>query len=468
MGFFSFNRKTAFCALLCFLWFKIYYYQFLKMPSPVSGFSKLSKAEKILWLRQNFLSAGANSPDPDWHEKILEHFWSSDTAFQNVFDNFSENTVSNYHLPYSIAPNFLIDGRLYAVPMVTEESSVVAAASAGAKFWLNRGGFTTRIINNLKEGQIHFTWSGDAVVLNNFVQTHIESFFSACSGTTERMEKRGGGISSIILRDFNTIEPQFYQLQVQFKTADAMGANFINSVLEELSQFFSQILTKETQIEPTIIMSILSNYTPDCVVESKVQCKISDFGDKNAHFYTEKFRKAVRIAQIDTYRAVTHNKGIMNGVDSVVLATGNDFRAIEAGAHAYAARNGMYKSLSECIIEDNIFTMRVTLPLAVGTVGGLTRLHPLAKLSLELLQSPTSEQLMSIMASVGLAQNFAAVRSLVTTGIQKGHMKLHLSNILNEMNASKTASESAQIYFEQHTVSVNAVRDFLQEFNEKR
>lgn len=424
------------------------------MSSSISGFSKLSKAEKIQWLRLNYL--------PNVSDKILEQFWSSDTNFQNVFDNFSENTVSNFHLPYCIAPNFLIDGVVYAVPMVTEESSVVAAASAGAKFWMKRGGFTTRIINNLKEGQIHFTWSGEPKILEQFIKAHVKSFFSACKNTTDRMEKRGGGMHSVVLRDFNAVERHYYQLKVQFRTADAMGANFINSVLEELAHFFSVQLTAETLIAPEVIMSILSNYTPDCVVESQVQCKVSEFDDKNAEYYTEKFQKAVRIAQIDTYRAVTHNKGIMNGVDSVVIATGNDFRAIEAGAHAFAARDGAYKSLSDCTVEDGVFTMRVTLPLAVGTVGGLTRLHPLAKLSLELLQSPTSEQLMSIVASVGLAQNFAAVRSLVTTGIQKGHMKLHLSNILNELNASESAAESAQKYFENRTVSVNAVRDFLE------
>ena len=437
MGFFFFHLPTI----------------FLKMSSSISGFSKLSKAEKIQWLHLNYLSNSS--------EKIFEQFWSSDADFQNIFDNFSENTISNFHLPYGIAPNFLIDGALYAVPMVTEESSVVAAASAGAKFWLKRGGFKTRIINNLKEGQIHFTWSGDAKILEQFVYANTKLFFSACKNTTARMEKRGGGIHSITLRDFNAIEPEYYQLKVQFKTADAMGANFINSVLEEMAQFFSERLTAETDIAPTIIMCILSNYTPDCIVESKVQCKVSDFDDKNAEYYTEKFQKAVRIAHIDTYRAVTHNKGIMNGVDSVAMATGNDFRAIEAGAHAFAARDGEYKSLSDCTVEGGVFTMRVILPLAVGTVGGLTRLHPLAKLSLELLQSPTSEQLMSIIASVGLAQNFAAVRSLVTTGIQKGHMKLHLSNILNELNASAIAAESAQKYFENRTVSVNAVRDFL-------
>jgi len=438
MGFFSLTHQPNF-----------------KMSSSISGFSKLSKAEKIQWLRLNYL--------PDGSHKILEQFWSSDNAFQNVFENFSENTVSNFHLPYSIAPNFLIDGTLYAVPMVTEESSVVAAASAGAKFWLKRGGFKTRIINNLKEGQIHFNWAGEAQILEAFIRTNIESFISACKNTTSRMEKRGGGINTITLRDFTAIEPQYYQLKVQFRTADAMGANFINSVLEELADFFSVRLTAETNIEPTIIMCILSNYTPDCVVESMVQCKVSEFDDKNAEYYTDKFQKAVRIAQIDTYRAVTHNKGLMNGVDAVAIATGNDFRAIEAGAHAFAARDGVYKSLSECTVEGGVFTMRATLPLAVGTVGGLTRLHPLAKLSLELLQSPTSEQLMSIIASVGLAQNFAAVRSLVTTGIQKGHMKLHLSNILNEMGASESVAESAQKYFESHTVSVNAVRDYLNE-----
>ncbi|OWY20778.1 hydroxymethylglutaryl-CoA reductase, partial [Sphingobacteriales bacterium UPWRP_1] len=178
--------------------------------------------------------------------------------------------------------------------------------------------------------------------------------------------------------------------------------------------------------------------------------------------FAEKFVRAVNIARNDTYRAATHNKGIYNGIDAVVIATGNDFRAIEACGHAYAARNGKYISLSEAGIRDGKLWFQLEVPLAVGTIGGLTKIHPLAKLSLELLGNPTAEELMQIIASVGLAQNFAAVRSLVTTGIQKGHMKMHFNNILSHFNASEQERQQAEIYFADKTVSFASVRTFIE------
>ena len=181
----------------------------------------------------------------------------------------------------------------------------------------------------------------------------------------------------------------------------------------------------------------------------------------DAESLARRFAMAVRIAQIDPYRATTHNKGIYNGIDAVVLATGNDFRAIEACGHTYAARDGQYRSLSRCTVHDGIFHFELEIPLALGTVGGLTALHPLARLSLELLGRPSARELMQIVAAVGLAQNFAAVRSLVTTGIQQGHMKMHLTNILNHLGANEAESAAAQSYFTGQTVSFSAVRTFL-------
>jgi hydroxymethylglutaryl-CoA reductase len=249
-----------------------------------------------------------------------------------------------------------------------------------------------------------------------------------------------------------------------------MGANFINSVLENfasgLEEYFveSGLIPDELR-DVDIIMSILSNYTPDCLVRSEVSCKIEDLGTfangMMAEQLAEKFRTAVKIAHIDPYRGTTHNKGIFNGIDSVILATGNDFRATEAAGHAYAARDGQYRSLSYCEIKDGIFRFWLDVPLAIGTVGGLTSLHPLAKKSLDVLGNPSAEQLMRIIASVGLAQNFAAIRSLVTTGIQQGHMKMHLMNILNHLGASESECSDAVVFFEDKTVSFSGVRDFL-------
>jgi len=218
-------------------------------------------------------------------------------------------------------------------------------------------------------------------------------------------------------------------------------------------------------------MSILSNYTPECLVRAWVECPVEKLGPFDngleAATLAEKFRKAVRIAYLDPHRATTHNKGIFNGVDAVVLATANDFRAVEAGCHTFAARDGQYRSLSHCAIEDGIFHFWLDLPLALGTVGGLTKLHPIAKLSLEMLGNPSAEELMMIIASTGLAQNFAAVRSLVTTGIQSGHMKMHLANILNHLGANAAEAADAMKYLEGKTVSFTAVREYLKQVREK-
>ena len=205
-------------------------------------------------------------------------------------------------------------------------------------------------------------------------------------------------------------------------------------------------------------MSILSNYVPECIVRAEVSCKVEDLGGKNPQKFAQKFEQAVKIAEIEPYRAVTHNKGIMNGIDSVVLATGNDFRAVEAGAHAYASKDGQYRSLTHCEVKDGFFRFWIEIPLALGTVGGLTALHPIAKLSLDMMQKPSARDLMQIVAAAGLAQNFAALRALTTKGIQHGHMKMHLQNILNQFGATELEKIKISTYFENKTVSHSLVK----------
>ena len=207
-------------------------------------------------------------------------------------------------------------------------------------------------------------------------------------------------------------------------------------------------------------MSILSNYVPNCTVRAQVSCPVEELNlssDLSPQHTAEKIIQAIKIAQIEPYRAVTHNKGIMNGIDAVVLATGNDFRAVEAGVHAYACRNGQYSSLTHAEIDNGIFKFWIELPLALGTVGGLTNLHPLVQLNLEILQNPSAEELMQIIAVAGLAQNFAAVSSLITTGIQKGHMKMHLLNILNQLGASDIEKGKLVTHFKTNTITHHEV-----------
>lgn len=437
----------------------------------ISGFSKLSKRGKIRWIVENFFK------DPESVTRELMSFWHIDKDQQRILDGFSENTISNFYLPFGVAPNFVLNGQTYAVPMVIEESSVVAAASSAAKFWMERGGFKAEVVSTKKVGQVHFSWKGNSEKLEaHFPELEIY-LRKEVADLTANMEKRGGGILDIELKDMTHLEPDYFQLLVTFETCDSMGANFINSVLEAFGDSLEQFMIDHPGFEDTerdldIIMAILSNYTPECLVRAWVECPVEAFADAcspmNAETFAYKFYKAIRIAQVDPHRATTHNKGIFNGIDAVVLATGNDFRAIEACGHTYASRDGQYRSLSTCSIENGIFKFWIDLPIALGTVGGLTRLHPIARRSLELLGDPSAQELMMIIAATGLAQNFAAVRSLVTTGIQKGHMRMHLINILNHLEASEKEMKEALNYFKDKVVSFTAVREFLELFRKQR
>lgn len=429
------------------------------MPEAISGFSKLSKSEKIEWLLHNYFSQKEKA------RQILIRYWNSDENLQKLHDEFIENTITNFYLPFGVAPNFLINNNLYTIPMTIEESSVVAAASKAAKFWYDRDGFKTKVISTEKIGQVHFNFKGSYEKLESFFLEIKPKLISDTAAITQNMVKRGGGIKDIVLKDKTKELSNYYQLHATFETLDAMGANFINSCLEQFATTLKNEATahanftqEEGDIE--IIMSILSNYVPNCLVRAEVSCPIEDLKSKdisNPELFALKFKQAVTIAEIEPFRAVTHNKGIMNGIDAVVLATGNDFRAVEAGVHAYASRTGNYRSLTHCTVDDGIFKFWIEIPLALGTVGGLTSLHPLVKLALELLEKPTAKDLMQIVAVAGLAQNFAAVKSLTTTGIQQGHMKMHLMNILNQFEA--TENEKAQLveHFKTNVVTHSAV-----------
>jgi len=414
------------------------------MSKIISGFSKFTKEEKIAWLLENYFH------DSSATENIFKQYWNSDEALQQLHDDFIENTISNFYVPMGIAPNFVINNRELAIPMVIEESSVVAAASLVGKFWSTRGGFKTTVLGTTKIGQVHFMYAGSFKDLEAYFIKNKTELHAATASITKNMEKRGGGILDIQLVDKTDKLEHYYQLHVTFETKDSMGANFINSCLEAIANKF-----RNDEIE--IVMSILSNFVPECTVRAEVSCKIEDLGGENPQKFAEKFYQAVKIAEVEPYRAVTHNKGIMNGIDAVVLATGNDFRAIEAGVHAYAARSGNYTSLSHCTIDNGIFKFWLELPLALGTVGGLTALHPLAKLSLQMLQNPSAKELMQIIAAAGLAQNFAALRALTTKGIQHGHMKMHLQNILNQLGATTKEKNDIEIYFDGKTVTHAAV-----------
>lgn len=427
------------------------------MAKAVSGFSKLNKTQKIDWLLNHYFHGDRA------FQEVLQSYWNSNNKLQQLHDEFIENTISNFYLPLGIAPNFLINDKLHTIPMVIEESSVVAAASNAAKFWLNRGGFKAEVISTVKNGQVHFNYFGEKQTLLNFFKTVKPNLLASVQELSKNMEKRGGGLIDIALTDKTSQLENYYYLHCTFETVDAMGANFINSCLEQFAQTFKSEALKEG-LDLEIVMSILSNYVPECVVKAEVSCKVDDLaqGEMQGSYFAEKFVRAIAIANVEPRRAVTHNKGIMNGIDAVVLATGNDFRAVEAGVHAYASKNGQYQSLTHATIENGIFRFWIEIPLAIGTVGGLTSLHPLVKVSLAMLQKPTAKELMQIMAVTGLAQNFAAVKSLITTGIQQGHMKMHLMNILNQMQATDEEKQLTSAHFKNTTISHSAVIEYIE------
>ena len=434
------------------------------MSNPISGFSKLSKAQKIAWLTKTYFKANEQATD------VLKRYWNSDNELQKLHDDFIENTISNYYLPMGIAPNFLVNQDLYAIPMVIEESSVVAAASNAAKFWLDKGGFTTQVISTIKNGQVHLNFFGNTADMTAFFGVVKPKLIASISQVETNMKKRGGGLLDIQLIDSTDTLDGFFQLHCTFETLDAMGANFINTCLET----FAQTLEREaktykafntSQTYPEVVMSILSNYTPECLVRASVSCHVDLLAQKDldGRLFAQKIVRAIAIAKATPRRAVTHNKGIMNGIDAVILATGNDFRAVEAAVHAYACKDGQYSSLTHASVENDIFKMWIELPLALGTVGGLTSLHPLVGFAFDLLQKPNAKKLMQLVAVAGLAQNFAALRSLVTTGIQKGHMKMHLMNILNGVQATDAEKTLAVTHFTSHQVSHRAVIAFIEQ-----
>jgi len=434
------------------------------MKQPIKGFSKLTKQAKIEWLVEHY--AG----DPTSSMEMLSGYWHNQPEVQKLHDEFIENTISNYYMPFGVAPNFLINGKLYAIPLAIEESSVVAAAAKAANFWLDRGGFSAKVLSMVKVGHVHFIWEGKNVdALYRIFDENKQRFFENTESITKNMRARGGGVMGLDLKDKTDLETGYFQIEARFETCDSMGANFINSCLESFAQTLKDLAAEHTNelgdASLQVVMSILSNFTPECLVRADVRCKISEIeegsGIDNQEF-ADKFCRAIRIASVEPYRAVTHNKGIMNGIDSVIIATGNDFRATEACAHAFAAKDGRYTSLTHAAIEGDEFHFWIELPLSLGTVGGITNLHPMVRFAHELLGYPSADKLMEITAVAGLAQNFSAVRSLITSGIQKGHMKMHLLNILNQLEATDLEKEKVVAHFKDKVVSHSAaVEAFL-------
>ena len=346
---------------------------------------------------------------------------------ESVAGQMVENQIEIYGLPYGIVPEIIVNGKSYIVPMVTEEPSVIAAASYASKLINLAGGTTT--IQEMREmiGEIAIVKSPLTLeAVKAKLEEQKESLFTIANNSHPSIVKRGGGIRDIWVEEKSTDKKRFYIFYVSVDTQEAMGANMLNTILESLVSPIEAMTAGES------IMAILSNLAINSVVTAKcvLSPRILDTKTTKGEDVVDRIVLASEFSKADPYRATTHNKGIMNGIDSVVIATGNDWRAIEAGAHAFASLSGKYQPLTNWTKDETgNLVGTITLPLPVGTVGGSISIHPGAQFAHELLGHPSAVELAGIIASIGLAQNLAAVRALVTDGIQKGHMRLQAKSL---------------------------------------
>ena len=384
-----------------------------------TGFSKKTPAERLQMLKEKELLQ-------DEHWQLLD---SQQTLPLETANQMSENVLATLALPYSLVPDFLVDGKTYQVPFVTEEPSVVAAASFAAKIIKRSGGFETEIHKRQMIGQIALYQVEKVDQAIKDVLKKKKELLEQANQAYPSIVARGGGA-----RDF-WLEPKedFLIFYLSVDTQEAMGANMLNTMLEALTLSLEELTGGKS------LMAILSNYATDSLVTARcvIDYRFLSRDKAEAELLADKMQLASKLAQVDPYRAATHNKGIFNGIDALVLATGNDWRAIEAGAHAYASREGSYRSLSTWTADPVTRQLRgqMTLPMPIATKGGSIGLNPAVAASFDLLGQPQAKDLASLIVSVGLAQNFAALKALVSTGIQAGHMKLQAKSLALQAGA---------------------------------
>ena len=377
------------------------------------GFAKLSPTERIeALLKEGLLT---------WDEaQILKEQKGLPLS---IADQLTENVLSTFDLPFSLAPYFLINGRDYVLPMVTEEPSVVAAASFAAKLIQRSGGFTTQVHQRQMIGEIALTDVEDMEVASKRILEDKETLLQLANEAYPSIVKRGGGARDLWVEN----KGDFLIVYLAVDPKEAMGANMLNTMLEALTDHIQELSGGQA------LMAILSNLATRSLVSARcaIDFKVLSRNPEEAIELAHRMEQASQLAQVDPYRAATHNKGIFNGIDALVLATGNDWRAIEAGAHAYAAQSGSYKGLSHWTSQPKEKKLygEITLPMPVATKGGSIGLNPTVQVSHRLLGEPSAIELAGIIASLGLAQNFAALKALVTTGIQAGPMKLQARSL---------------------------------------
>ncbi|HEN4545756.1 TPA: hydroxymethylglutaryl-CoA reductase, degradative [Streptococcus agalactiae] len=378
-----------------------------------TGFSKKSPEERIHYLEeQDFLA-----------DSSLEIVTNQDLLSLSLANQMAENVIGRIALPFSLVPDVLVNGKVYQVPYVTEEPSVVAAASFAAKIIKRSGGFLTTVHNRKMIGQVAIYDVQDSQHTKESILNQKQQLLEIANAAHPSIVKRGGGACDLTIE----IKEDFLIVYLMVDTKEAMGANMVNTMMEALSSPLEDISKGKS------LMSILSNYATESLVTAtcRVDLRFLSRQKEEAIKLAQKMTMASQLAQVDPYRASTHNKGIFNGIDAIVLATGNDWRAIEAGAHTYAVKDGQYRGLSKWSykVDDNFLEGTLTLPMPVATKGGSIGINPSVQLAHDLLGRPNSKELASIVLSIGLAQNFAALKALVSTGIQAGHMKLQAKSL---------------------------------------
>ena len=389
------------------------------MNSTFPKFYQKTRTERLnLLMTAGFLS-----------QESAELLMNSPLLDETIANSLIENQLTQFPLPMGVALNFIVDGHAVIIPMVVEEPSVIAAASNGAKIMAKLGGFQTTSTERALIGQIILQDVPDLQLAKQIIEERQEELIAYTKTIHPSIVARGGGVTAIETRIILNEEklPEFLTIHLLVDVKDAMGANIVNTILEGAGKQVTAWIGGEA------LMTILSNYNDHSLVTATCQVDVSDLTTTTLDGLelAKKIVAASRYAKLDPYRAATHNKGIMNGIDSVLIATGNDPRAVSAGAHAYTARNGRYQGMSEWTLDDTKKRLsgQLTLPMPVGAVGGAISVLPLAKISQELLGTTHASSLAGIIVSVGLAQNFSALKALVSEGIQRGHMSLHTKSL---------------------------------------
>jgi hydroxymethylglutaryl-CoA reductase len=423
--------------------------------SRIPGFYKLSREERLSTL----VARGALT------EEAAQQLARGNLLDRETANSMIENVVGIFELPIGLGLNFIIDGTPRIVPMVVEEPSIVAAVSHVAKLAAESGGFTTEVDDSVMIGQIQVTGLEDPESAAAEITDHVDKILEIANTREPGMKRRGGGAQSIETRlcgDTESPNPRRTMLVIHLlvDTRDAMGANVVNTMCEAVAPYIEEVTGGR------VFLRILSNLADKRRVRASCRIPVDKLGWKGFSGADVAYgvEQASRFAECDPYRATTHNKGIMNGIDAVAIATGQDWRAIEAGAHAWAARDGGYSPLSTWRVEGDELVGRIELPMAVGVVGGPIRLHPTVRILLDLMGVEKAAQLASVMAAVGLAQNLAAIKALATQGIQAGHMSLHARSVAATAGVpANLIEEIAEQMIELGDVKVERARTLLEE-----